>query len=47
MKVSSLFLKFDKALLTRHMERTYEQMQEGVQQGLSPQEFEVRVSDGA
>ena len=44
MKVPSLFLKFNKALLTRHMESAYEQMQERVRQGLGPQGFEVQAS---
>ena len=38
---------FDTARLTRHMESAYEQMHERVQQGLEPQGFEIRVSDGA
>ena len=38
---------FDTQRLTRNMESAYEQMHERVQQGLRPQEFEVRVSDGA
>ena len=47
MKAPSLFLKFDKALLTRHMERAYEQIHERVRQGLGPWVFEVGASDGA
>ena len=47
MKVPSLFLKFDKALLTRHMERAYEQIHERVRQGLGPRLFEVGARDGA
>jgi predicted O-linked N-acetylglucosamine transferase (SPINDLY family) len=38
---------FDTQRLTHNMESAYEQMHERVQQGLMPQGFEVRVSDGA
>jgi predicted O-linked N-acetylglucosamine transferase (SPINDLY family) len=37
---------FDTARLTRHMESAYEQMHEGVRQGLGPQGFEVGASRG-
>ena len=45
MKVPSLFLKFDKALLTRHMERAYERMHERARQGLGAQAFEVQAAE--
>jgi predicted O-linked N-acetylglucosamine transferase (SPINDLY family) len=38
---------FDTARLTRHMESAYEQMHQGVQQGLGPDGFEVSASYGS